>query len=579
LGNTSITAQVGASLAASVTVEVQASVTTNTSKIVMGANSTATLTAGTSFPSGGTYFWEIISTQSGDDPTIAQLQNPLPSCNGQGSCAVTITGSSNGGKVTIRVHLRSQATGQDVSTVDVRLIVVQFTQISAVVPPSYSSGNSITQSSTIQVPSTGLTWPSSLWPAPASGAQPTALVLLKQTPNFVTLNVVTTPPATDLDLVGYLGFQVFGSSDDWNVSTRIGTPSIAPLSPPVNGTASLAPNVTGSWQVVAFADINQSGQLAANQTGVTLPVIIVDASYSSNAATVSTPNGPGPVTTAGQVNASCSSISGPPVGVSLSTGVRGVDQSKKAIVLEATVALNGGGPDGSRGADRVSGGWFQTLTGIDIKQGAYLDGKLVSETAVTNASAASGNTLYNLPEFVPGGPTPNLANPPFLDTAKPPKPLTVSYPVADSFSLSNSSVQGRNQSPPHSVSLTVQAWDSPGVTVPYMHPVSNAIVTTLTLNMQLTSYLLLWADSNPGSGGAGTQTYALQQVQPWQVQAGATISNFVCNNIATANTVTLGTAAVAVGQAPTPISSAQQTPVPLLTPPLLRDLRAYDVQH
>lgn len=99
---------------------VQIRLTAAPTKVVTGANSQFSLTATTATITGstdGVYSWEIVATQDGDNPTIAQLPDSPPSCNSQTTCTVTIAASSNGGKATLRVHLKSPSNGQDEATV------------------------------------------------------------------------------------------------------------------------------------------------------------------------------------------------------------------------------------------------------------------------------------------------------------------------------------------------------------------------------------------------------------------------------------------------------------------------------
>src|SRR5205823_5758130 len=73
IGTTQVSAAIGSFLLAQVQVQVQPSLTVNPRTIFAGAISQFSVTATSTIPTNGTYTWEVISTQSGDDPTIAQL--------------------------------------------------------------------------------------------------------------------------------------------------------------------------------------------------------------------------------------------------------------------------------------------------------------------------------------------------------------------------------------------------------------------------------------------------------------------------------------------------------------------------
>jgi hypothetical protein len=79
-----------------------------------------TVTAYGSPPLDGSYWWEVIATQPGDDASVATLVQS-PSCSNQGTCAATVRGVKVG-KATLRVHFVCNTTGQEV-TADSRITI------------------------------------------------------------------------------------------------------------------------------------------------------------------------------------------------------------------------------------------------------------------------------------------------------------------------------------------------------------------------------------------------------------------------------------------------------------------------
>lgn len=96
------------------------SVSINPTNVSKNVNDTADFTAAGGPPLDGVYSWELISTQSGDDPSAATLISS-PSCADQSSCTATIQGA-HGGKLTLRVHFVCTTTGTEV-TADARITI------------------------------------------------------------------------------------------------------------------------------------------------------------------------------------------------------------------------------------------------------------------------------------------------------------------------------------------------------------------------------------------------------------------------------------------------------------------------
>lgn len=91
----------------------------------------------------GSYSWEIIATQQGDDPSIATLVQS-PSCNNQPSCTAVVKGVKVG-KATLRVHFICSTTGLEAtadSTITIAtpdVVVVSWVDSSAITLPSGAS--------------------------------------------------------------------------------------------------------------------------------------------------------------------------------------------------------------------------------------------------------------------------------------------------------------------------------------------------------------------------------------------------------------------------------------------------------
>jgi hypothetical protein len=119
------------------------SVSINPTDITKVVEKEFTVTANGSPPLDGSYTWEIIATQSGDDPAVATLVQS-PSCNNQASCTAVVKGVKIG-KATLRVHFICSTTGREV-TADSRItittndvVVVAWVDSSVITLPSGAS--------------------------------------------------------------------------------------------------------------------------------------------------------------------------------------------------------------------------------------------------------------------------------------------------------------------------------------------------------------------------------------------------------------------------------------------------------
>jgi hypothetical protein len=208
--------------------------TTSPTKVVAGSGSQFSVTANASGGSPGySYAWSLISTQAGDDPTVATISQG-PNCNPQATCTATIQGVK-GGKATLQVTVTDSANNQ--TTAQTRLIIVQVTQVNAVIVNNVGTGTATQTSSTV-VSLGALLWPASLW----TGTNP--LVLITGSVSNIALSAQTIPTATDPDLAGALAFQAYRAPDDAAaVGGASDTPGLTSIS---SGYETLSLNQTGS---------------------------------------------------------------------------------------------------------------------------------------------------------------------------------------------------------------------------------------------------------------------------------------------------------------------------------------------
>lgn len=101
------------------------SVKLDQTKVVKKVGDQFNITASGSPPQDGTYTWEIISTQQGDDSSMATL-TASPSCDGQPTCVATVQ-IAKAGTATLRVHFKCKTTGKEV-TADARLTAIEIKQ-------------------------------------------------------------------------------------------------------------------------------------------------------------------------------------------------------------------------------------------------------------------------------------------------------------------------------------------------------------------------------------------------------------------------------------------------------------------
>jgi len=154
--------------------------------------------------------------------------------------------------------------------------------------------------------------------------------------------------------------------------------------------ATLTTNSVGSFQILAYVDTNQNGSWDTGETGLTAPLILVQASLA-----------PGSNLSAGQPgNITATNMGGIPgtPGILMETGnfiiAKGANQTA-GMYLGATVNLVGGGQAGTRGTDRVLGGWVQNVLAVN-NTAQYGGGHSIPMLLATNG-AQRRDLAFRLP--------------------------------------------------------------------------------------------------------------------------------------------------------------------------------------
>ena len=562
---TQITAAIGSLLLAQVQVQVQPSLTVNPTRIVSGAGSQFSLTATSTIATNGTYTWEIIAAQAGDDPTIAQLSQS-PSCSNQPTCTATLQGSASGGKATIRVHFKSITPGVDITS-DTRLIVVQISSVVATVASHV--GSNLTKSvSTVLSPGV-LQWPGSLW----TGTTP--LVLIRDSLPSISLQAFATPSIADPDVYPAIAFQVVrccgggGGPQDDAAALGTGVPSLTNF---ILGGASLMLNETGSFQVLVFVDSNGNGQRDDSETGVPLPVILVRATLNQNLSGT-----PTPIVTYQKILDPISSVwsqSKVFSGYTVCTTNYPFNFNYCAVDLKAEVDFVGGGSDGLRGVDQVFGGWVQNISAQDVV-GSYQANHTDAWVFASNSSKPQHAPVF-LPSDLPL--TPAIVNPPVLDTVRGDPVIGGPAPgTGGDSSTTNTSRQVDSATLNLGRRRLVEMVDATAGGFPAAHYFyTTSGLTQIRYNLDFNSLLTVWSNVGGVSGPTGSiadRTYAVVLEQPWIISA-------TFNADGQGNSMAVGTPSVTLG-----LGRAHDPIVPITTngavimPPTAQNLQADDAQH
>jgi hypothetical protein len=281
----------------------------------------------------------------------------LGNCSGQATC--TVTANQTGGKATVTVAV-TDSYGNQVDSKTARVIVVKITGVVAGIPAMQNSTTTMNFTAQIAQDSQGgLAWPDPTTDQPWKTFR--HLTLVQGSTSLITLNVYSTPLADDPDLAGKILVKPVQAPDDLNA----GSPQVTPptnedddsiqvnivLSSP--GTA----QISGSYQVLVFVENSGGSTWKAGDTGVTVPLILVQATLHKN------------LTTSPSNQVTYLPLTGPwGASTTLATVATGYNSDGPrlctayhpdtcAILLGASVDLVGGGAAGLRGTSEVFGGW------------------------------------------------------------------------------------------------------------------------------------------------------------------------------------------------------------------------------
>lgn len=432
------------------------------------------------------------------------------------------------------MHLKSQATGQDESTADVRLIVVQISQVSLVVT-NHVGGGTTAQAFTTPFGPGALQWPAAIWMPPSA-----AVLVSSSIPSF-TLNAVSTPAANDPDVLGWITFDAtHRAPDDTAQAQAVAGGSFVVTGSPT-GTATVSGNLAGSFQILVCVDANLNNQCDPGETGITMPVILVQATLHKNLSGVVPVNAqtdPG-----GYVNyfplPGTWTQSGVQAGSGFACGQTTTYLqfylSYCAVLLAAEVDLLGGGGDGTRGVGQVYAGWVQDAAAPTSIKGTYSSSPPTVSHYDTYIFASNGSATHDNGYFYP--------NPPSND----PPPIMLAGPLLDTnqanpgtggnSSLLATSTQTANAGalqfmdpdldPAPSVGLRtlVAAGDAPEQVFFAADPAYTGFqLTGIQFSQTFVGYLALWSSITgvpPGPVGppSADRTYGVLLEQPWNVNS------------------------------------------------------------
>jgi hypothetical protein len=495
----------------------KASVTLDPAKIVTGVGTQFTLTAEVDDSASGShsYVWSI-------NPAIASQQ---------GSCAATCTFTAGqaGGKASVTVRVTDGA-GNGFTSDPVRVIVVQITSAQAIVPATV--GSDMTMNFNTPIPASGpLQWPGTLW----SGATP--LIMIRDSVDStkgVPIRVVTVPPVSDSEMpANVIGADVQRAPDDvtgFCEKTGCTASDVPIVYQPSLGLSTLIPDETGSFQVLAFVDTNGNGVWDQGETGISLPLILVQAVLHQNESTAPVIGVTYQPTTTNEVWDGTFIYTGG--AQHFECGLPGhADQC--ASDLKAEVDLIGGG-DGTRGTGFVYGGWVQNLTS-DQDLGTYQNGHFDKGVFASNIASTFNPSLHI---FLPGDPDPIPVALPLIDLSLESNGLPLPLPGSGG----NTSIE---PFPPMTYSATapvvgrrivVESIDAPNTYYQRYHQKgadsldTDSRLTQITYSLTFCDYLVLWTSATGETDASGTppptgsslaeRTYAVVLQQSWSIASG-----------------------------------------------------------
>ena len=314
------------------------SVSLDQTTVVKGKGQTFMITASGSPPQDGSYSWEIVSTQSGDDTGAFSITSGPPCANAP-TCTATLSGV-HGGKATLRVHFICSSTGFEV-TADARVTIVEIKQITSTV--SHVRNRDTCSNKQADFADDTMTFTNS---STDFAANP-PLALARKTQD-VTLACTSMPPATDPDVQSVLKWSVKRNPGSG------GTPSLTP-----NGAnATLGTDEQGSFNVACYADTNSNSQVDTDESQINMNLALVGIQITS-----SSPAAHGTLLSQLSPSASFVSISSadPACAGSNGCGFQFANTGQAAFYVGTNVTLTGGGADGKLGVDQIVVFYFQNF--------------------------------------------------------------------------------------------------------------------------------------------------------------------------------------------------------------------------
>jgi len=479
------------------------SITLNPGRVLTGVNTTFSLAAVLSDGTAATdltYQWDITAPASGPSASIS-IQG---SCQNQMNC--TFQAGSAGGRENVEVTV-SNSSGTVLSSYTAQITVVQIqsvtlTATSSIPPAQGSPAATISKSSTTAVPTGPLQWPSE-----TAWRSTDPAVLIYNLPS-VTVSAASIPPATNSNPDVLIAFKVVRASDD---NTAIGSAKDVPSTvPQTSGSAQLNLDSVGSFEILAFIDGDPNGVVGerdTTETGVSFPLILVKASVQSQS-DVSSKGFPSNI-----------SVSDTGVNRNVSTGYFSYEDEDDTglpehvgMYMAAALQLIGGGGDGTRGTNRVFGGWIQNITS-EASNATYMSDPTSTWVLVSNPSAAT--TVGQLPIFLPSNTnTPAVLPPPLLDTGNFP-PGQGGY---SSLVTTASSDQPEPLASGLGASMLVEGVDSPNTLFPLTYPELNKSgINQSQLNSSFCDALIVWTNIS-GNNGASAFLQPFDWQDSWTLQ-------------------------------------------------------------
>jgi hypothetical protein len=275
-------------------------------------------------------------------------------------------------------------------------------------------------------------------------------------------------------------------------------------------------NQTGSFQILAFIDSNGNGTREDNEVGVSLPLILVQATLHRNLSVTPTPN-------LNYIRVA-PNLANPWTESDVKSGFTTCTVSLDTcpVRLIADVDLLGGG-DGSRGVNQVYGGWVQNLSRPGIVA-VYQNGHSGPWVFASNVPAAL--------EFDPGAVAPVLINGPLIDSLNPSPGIGGDSSLGSTSTFQDAPVDALDPDPLPVLGKRkrVTYVDATRQGFPAVHPTpENSKLTEIDYNFDFDGFLVLWSSVTGApnqvtgvpsyTGVLAERTYAAILEQPWSIRA------------------------------------------------------------